>query len=72
MVMTYEGMRVGVIIREKYLHTYNKDTNCHYYVRKITYQVTNPKAYEILFDEKRVCKNSLNYLLENQTNDINK
>lgn len=50
MVVTYEGMRVGVKVKEVYLHSFVEATECHYYVRKITYCVTNPKSYEMLFD----------------------
>ena len=71
MIVTYEGMMVGVKVREVYLHSFVENTRCHYYVRKITYCVTNPKSYEMLFDQQRIQKNSLNYLNENKMTEIN-
>lgn len=37
LVMTYEGVKVGVIVKELYLHTCSDDLKYHYYVRKVTY-----------------------------------
>lgn len=71
MIVTYEGMKVGVKVKEVYLHSFVENTGCHYYVRKITYSVTNPKSYEKLFDQQRIHKNSLNYLNENKITEIN-
>lgn len=62
MVVTYEGIKVGVNIKEIYLHTYCEKLNCHYYVRKITYQINNPRAYSNVFDLHRISRNSIDYL----------
>lgn len=37
LVMTYEGTKVGVIIKELFIHTYSEEHDSDYYVRKVTY-----------------------------------